>query len=150
MWRCLDLYQISRKTRLQLFSLCTRRWRWYRLCTLRKEMKPTSIENKTEIEIQESFLLLFTTISSSRICSKSSASQMSLLKKTFYLADHRPEDNSHEYTESILWFYLLCDRVISSAKLVHISWITNFLVSTPNLPHCLVYFQLKQPKLIKK
>ena len=55
MWRCWYLYQISRKTRLQLFLLCTRCWRWYRLCTVRKEMKSTTIEKKTEIDTQESF-----------------------------------------------------------------------------------------------
>ena len=38
------------------------------------------------------------------------------LKKMIYLADHRPEKNSDEYTESILWLYLFCDRIISSAK----------------------------------
>jgi hypothetical protein len=60
-----------------------------------------------------------------------------------YLADHRLEKNSDEYTESILWFYLFCDRIISIAKLVLICWITNLYVSAPDLPHSSVYFRLK-------
>ena len=151
MWCCWYLYQISRKTSLQLFSLCTRRWRRYRLCTVRKEMKSTTIEKKTEIDIQERFFFLLpTTISSSRIGNKSLTSQTSLSKKDDLSADHRLEKNSDEYTESILWFYLFCDRIISSAKLVHICWITYLFVSTPNLPHSSVCFRLKQPKLVKK
>ena len=61
----------------------------------------------------------------------SSTSQTSLLKKVIYLADHLPEKNSDEYTESILWFYLFCDRVIARTKLVRICCITNPFVSTP-------------------
>jgi hypothetical protein len=67
-----------------------------------------------------------------------------------YLADHRPEKNSDEYTESLLWFYLFCDRIISRAQLVHICSITNLHVSAPNLPHSSVCFRLKQSKLVKK
>ena len=135
MWNCWYLYQISRKTGLQLFSLYTRCWRRYRLCAVRKEMKSTTIKKKTEIDTQQSFFILSTTISSSRIWNKSSTSQTLLLKKRLYLADHRSEKNSDEYTESILWFNLFCERIISSAKLVHICWITNLFVSAPNLPH---------------
>ena len=149
MWRCWYLYRVSRKTSLQLFSLCTRRWRRYRLCTVRKEMKSKTIEKETEIDIQERFFLLFTIVSSSRICSKSLTSQTSLLKKMIYLADHRPETNSDEYTELIFWLYLFCDRIISSAKRVHICWITNHYVYASSPPHSSVCFRLKQPRLVK-
>ena len=150
MWRCWYLYQISRKTRLQLFSWYTRRWGCYRQCTVRKEMKSTTIEKKTKIDILETFFLLSTTISSSTICSKSSTPQISLLKKLIYLAYHCPEKNSNDYTESILWLYVFCDRIISNAKLVHICWIAYLFVSAPNLPHSSVYFRVKQPKLVNK
>ena len=60
------------------------------------------------------------------------------------------EKNLDKYTESILWLYLFCDRIISSAKRVHICWTTNLYVSAPNLPHSLAYFRLEQPKLVKK
>ena len=71
-------------------------------------------------------------------------------KKMLYLADHRPEKNSDEYTESLLWLYLFYDRITSSAKLILICCITNIFVSAPNLPHSSVCFRLKQPKLVKK
>ena len=80
----------------------------------------------------------------------SSTSQTSLLKNMIYLADRRPEKNSDEYTESILWFYLFCDGMISSAKRVHICWITNLFVSAPDLPHSSVCFRFKQLKIVKK
>jgi hypothetical protein len=67
-----------------------------------------------------------------------------------YLADHRPEKKLDEYTESLLWFYLFGDRIISSTKLVHICWITNLFDSAPNHPHSSVCFRLKQPKPIQK
>ena len=52
---------------------------------------------------------------------RSLTSQTSLsTKKMIYLADHRPEKNSDEYSESIRWLYLFCDKIITSAKLVHI------------------------------
>ena len=131
--------------------MCTRRWRRYRLCTVRKEINSTTIEKETEIDTQECFFLESTEISSSRIGNKSSTSPNSLSKKkTIYLADHRPEKNSDGYTEFILWCYLFCDGIISSAKLVHTCWITNLYVSTPNLPHSLIWFRLKQPNLVKK
>ena len=79
-----------------------------------------------------------------------STSQTSRLKKMIYLAGHRLETNSDEDTESILWFSLFCDRIISSAKLVHICWITYLIVSAPNLPYASFYFRVKQPKLINK
>ena len=60
------------------------------------------------------------------------------------------EKNLDKYTESILWLYLFCDRIISSAKRVHICWTTNLYVSAPNLPHSLAYFRLEQRKLVKK
>ena len=104
-------------------------------------MKSTVVEKKTEIDIRESFFLLFTTTSSSRIGNKSSASQTSLLKKMIHLADHRPEKNLDEYTESILWLDLFGDGVISSAKLVHICWLTYPFVSAPNLPHSSNFFR---------
>ena len=133
MWRYWFLCQISRKTSMQSFSLHTRRWIRYRLGTVRKEMKSTTMEKKTELDIQESFFHLLTTISSSRIGTKSSASQTSILRKMIYLADHHPNKKSDEDRESILWFYLLCDRIISSTKLVHICWITDLFVSAPSL-----------------
>ena len=140
MWRCWYLYQIARKTRLQLFSLCTMCWRQYRLCTVRREMKSTTIEKKTEVDIQESLFLLSTPISSSRICSESSTTQTSFIRKLVYLADHRPEKNLDEYVEAILWLYPFCDRITSSTERVHICWITYLFVSAPNLPHSSVYF----------
>ena len=85
------------------------------------------------------FFLLSTTISSSRIWNKSSTSQTSLLKKMIFLTDHRLEKSSDECTESILWLYLFFDRIISSAKLVHIYCITYLYVAAPNLPHSSVY-----------
>ena len=130
---CWFLYQILKKTSQQLLSLCTRRWRWYRLCMVRKEMKSTTIETKTEIDIEESFFPV-----------------PHFRKKIIYLADHRPEKNSDEYTESVLWFTLFCDRIIWSAKLSHICWITYLYVSAPNLPHSSVCFRLKQSNLVKK
>lgn len=72
------------------------------------------------------------------------------LKKMIYVADHRPEKNSDEYTESIRWFYLFCDRIVSRAKLVHICWITYLFVSAPNLQHSPVCFQWEQLRLVKK
>jgi hypothetical protein len=51
------------------------------LCAVRKEMKSTTIQEKSEIDIQESFFLLFTSISSSRIENKSSTSKTSLSEK---------------------------------------------------------------------
>ena len=150
MWRCWYLYQISRKASLQLFSLRIRRWRWYRLRTVRKELKSRAIEKETELEIQESFFLLSTPISSSRIGNKSSISQTSLLRKMIYLADHRLEKNSDEYTESILWLDIFCDRIISSAKRVHIYWITDLFVSAPNLRHSSACFRWKESRLVKK
>ena len=77
-----------------------------RLCTVRKERKSTTIKKKIEIDTQESFSLLFTTISSSRIVTESLASQDSCLREMIYLADHRLKKNSDEYIESILWLYL--------------------------------------------
>ena len=141
MSRCLLLWklcfsyldQISRKTRLQLFSLCTRRWRWSRLCTVKKEMKSTTIEKKTEIDIRKSFFPV-----------------PHFLKMIIYLADHCPVKYSDEYKDSILWLYLFGDRIISSIKHAHICWITNPFVSAPNLPHSSVSFRLKQTKLVKK
>ena len=72
------------------------------------------------------------------------------LKKMIYVADHRPEKNSDEYTESIRWFYLSCDRIIPSAKRVHICWITYLFVSAPHLPHPSIYCRLEQPELVKE
>ena len=72
------------------------------------------------------------------------------LKKMIYLADHRLKKNSDEYTKSILWLYLFGVRIIESAKLVNISWITNLFVSASHLPHSSVCFRLKQSKPIKK
>ena len=40
----------------------------------------------------------------------SSTPKNSLLKKMIYLADHPPEKNWNEYTESILWLYLVLRR----------------------------------------
>ena len=68
------------------------------------------------------------------------------LKKMIYLADHRPGENSDDYTESELWFYLLCDKIISSAKFVHTCWITYLFGSAPNLPHSSVCFRIKAVK----
>ena len=68
-----------------------------------EESKSTTIEKKTGIDIQESFFPV-----------------PHSLKKIVYLADHRIEKNSDEYIESLLWLYLFCDRIISSAKRVHI------------------------------
>ena len=79
----------------------------------------------------------------------SSTSQTSLLRKVIYLDDYRREENSDEDTESILCCYLFCDRIISSAKRVHVCWITYLFVSPPNLPHSSVCCWLKQPKLVK-
>ena len=72
------------------------------------------------------------------------------LSKMTYLADHRPEKISDEYKEPLLWFFLFCDSMISSANPVLIWWITNLFVFTPNLPHSSFCFRLKQPKLVKK
>ena len=152
MWRCWYLYRMSRKTSLQLFSLCTRRWRRYRLCAAKREMKSTTIEKKSELDTQKNFfpvLFLFTPISSSRLWNKSSTSQTSPLKKMICLADHPREKNSPEHTESILWLYLFGDWIISSEKRVHIRWITTLYVSAPNLPHSSVYFWLKQQNSLK-
>ena len=78
-------------------------------------------------------------------------SSVSLSKKNMiYLADHRTEKNSDEYTESIFWLYLFCDSMISSVKLVHICWITNLYVSAPNRPYSSVCFRLELPRLVKK
>ena len=119
-------------------------------CALSGKKRNQQRSKRKQIDIQESFFLLFTTISSSRIGNKSSTSQTSLLKKMIYLADHRPEKNSDEYKDSMLWLYLFCDRIISSVKLVHICWITNLHISAPNLLHSPAYFLLKQPRLDKK
>ena len=89
------------------------------------------------------FFVLFTSISSSRIFSESLTSQTSLLRKIIYLADHCPEKNVGEYTESILWPYLFCGGIIPSAKLVHICWIPNLYASAPNLSHSSVNFRWK-------
>ena len=71
---CWYLYKISRKTSLQLSSLCTRRWRRYRLCTVRKEMKSTTIkkviQRMTFKKVSLQFFLWFTPISSSRVWRK--------------------------------------------------------------------------------
>ena len=69
--------------------------------------------------------------------------------KKIYLADQLPETNSDEYTESLLWFYLFCDRIISSAKLLHICWMSCLFVFTPNLPHSSVYFRLNCQNSLK-
>ena len=106
-------------------------------------MKSTTIEKKIEIDIQEKFFLLFITISSSMIGNNSSTFKTSLLKRMIYPADHHLENISDEYIESILWFYLSCDSIISGAKLAHICWITNLHISAPNLPHSSVYFRFK-------
>ena len=66
-----------------------------------------------------------------------------------YLTDHRLEENSDEYTESILRLYFFFGRIISSAKLVLICWITNLDISIPNLPHSSVCFSRKQSKLVR-
>ena len=147
---CWYLYRISRRTSLQLFLLCTGLFKRYWLCTIRKEMKWTTIEKKTEIDTQESLFLLSTPISSSRICSESSTTQTSLIRKLVYLPDHHPEKNLDEYEEAILWLYPFCDRITSSAKRVHIRWITYLFVSAPHLPHSTVRFRLEQPKLVQK
>ena len=55
----------------------------------------------------------------------SSTSQTSLLGKMMYLADRCPKKNSDEFTESILWVYLFCDRIISSAKRVHVHMLNH-------------------------
>ena len=96
-------------------------------------MKSTTIEKKTEIVIQESFFPV-----------------PHFLKNMLYLADHRPEKNLDEYTESILWLYLFCDRMISSAKVILICWMTYLFVFALNLPHSMVCFRLKQQKLVNK
>ena len=96
------------------------------------------------------FFLVFTYISSLRIGNKSSTSLTSLLGKMIYLADHRRGKDSVEYSESVLWLYVFGDRIISSAKPVHICWITDLYRSAPNLSHSSVYFRSKQPKLVKK
>ena len=116
-------------------------------CALsRKKRNQQPLKRKQRLTLKRVSLqlfLLFTPISSSRIENKSSTSQTSLLKKMIYLADHRPEKNLDEYTESILWLYLSGDRSISGAKRVHICWITNLFVSTPNLSHSSVCCRLK-------
>jgi hypothetical protein len=90
------------------------------------------------------FFLLFTTTS---FCQEFEMNHQLLrphfLEKMIYLADHCPEKNSDEYTESIRWFYLFCDRMISTAKRVHICWINYHFVSAPNLSHSSVCFRLK-------
>ena len=106
--------------------------------------------NRKQIDTQESLFLLSTPISSSRICSETSTTQTSLIRKLVYLADHRPEKNLDEYVEAILCLYPFCDRITSSAKRVHICWITNLHISAPNLLHSPAYFLLKQPRLDKK
>ena len=145
-----SVYQISRKTRLQLFSLCTRGCRSVSAvhCS-RKKWNQQQSKRNSEIDTRESFFLLSTTISSSRIGNKSSTSQTSLSKEMICLADHRSEKNSNEYIESILWLYLFCDRIISSEKRVQIYWITDLFVSAPNLPRSSVCFRLEQPKLVQ-
>ena len=100
-------------------------------------------------EVPLHFFLLFTPMSSSRTWNILSTSQTPLLRKMIHLTDHLPKKNSDEYTESILWFYLFCERSISSAKLVYIFCITNLDVSAPNLPHSSVCCRLKQQKLVK-
>jgi hypothetical protein len=66
------------------------------------------------------------------------------------LADHLLEKNSDENTESILWLYLFCDRIISNAKLVYICWTTDLYVSAPKFPHSSVCFRFRQRKPVKK
>ena len=149
MWRCWYLYQISRKTPPQLFSLCTRCWRLCRLCTVRNEMNSTTIKKKTEVDIEESFFLLSKTISSSRIWNWSRTFQTSLSRKGDLCNWSPSREKLEEYTESILRLCLVYDRVISSAKRVHICWVTYLHVSTADLPHSSVCFRVKQPKLVK-
>ena len=150
MWRCWYLYQISRKTRLQLFSLCTRRWRRYRPCSVSEEMKSTTIEKKTEIDIQESFSFIHNNLFFKNLKWIHQLLRPHFLKKMIYVADHRPEKNSDEYTESILRLYLFGDRMISSAKRVQICWITHLFVVTRDLPYSSVCFRSKQAKLVKE
>ena len=146
MCRCCYLYQSSRKTHLQLFSLCSRCWRRDQLGTVRKEMKSTTIEKKTDGDIQESFFPILYFLHTSLFFKNFHGIiyfSYVTFKKRMYLADHRPEEKSEEYTSSILRFYLFCGRIISSAKLIHTCWITYLFVSAPDLPHASVCFRLK-------
>ena len=142
MWLCLllkilccwNLFQIWSKASLQLFLLCI----------VKKEMKSTTIEKETEIDTQETFFFY-----SQQYILQGFEINHQLLRRHFWKKkmispdDHRPEKNSDEYTESILWLYHFCDRIISGAKCVHICWITNLFVSTPNLSHSSVCCRLK-------
>ena len=119
-------------------------------CALSGKKGNQQQSNRKQIDTQESLFLLSTPISSSRICSESSTTQTSLIRKLVYLADQRPEKNLDEYVEATLWLYPFCDRIISSAKFVHICWMNYLFVSAPNLPHSSVCFRLKQPKLVKE
>ena len=115
-------------------------------------MESTIIEKKIELGIQESFFTVLSCIHTNlffKIGNKLSTSQTSLPKKMSSLADHRVQRDSAKYTESILGFYLFGDRIISSAKCVHICWIIYLYVFALNLPYSSVYFRLKQPKLVK-
>ena len=113
------LYQISRKTSLQLFSLSTRRREVVSAmhCQERNDINNHRKENRDWHT--RKFL-----------CSTS------LSKKKDDLSSWSPSREK-------LRLYVFCDRIIPSATLVHICWITYLFVSAPNLPYSSVYCRLQ-------
>ena len=87
-------------------------------------MKSTTIKKKTQIDIHESFFPVLSFLDNNLFFTNLKEIRQLLRphfpKKMILLTDQRPEKNSDEYTESIIWLYLFGGRIISSAKRVHI------------------------------